>query len=72
MFQKIIHDLLYYDSGELDLSRVCSLAIVLAFICQSGYAVYRGQAFDWSSFGTGAGALMAGCFGGVWMHSKAT
>ncbi|MGH9351266.1 MAG: amino acid ABC transporter substrate-binding protein [Terriglobia bacterium] len=69
--RKMLHDMLYQNDGTLDLSRVLMAVLVLAYIGQSAYALTRGQAFDWQSFGIGAGALMAGSGGGVLMHSKA-
>lgn len=58
------------SDGRIDLSRIVMLAMAAAYIAQSGYALWKGQAFDWAAFGTGAGAIMAGGGAGVWLHGK--
>lgn len=56
--------------GRIDLSRIIMLTMAVAYVCQSGYAIWRGQHFDWQSFGIGAGAIMAGGGAGVLMHGR--
>ncbi|MGH8280693.1 MAG: amino acid ABC transporter substrate-binding protein [Gammaproteobacteria bacterium] len=69
--KKMLHDMFYQNDGTLDLSRVLMTVLVLAYIGQSAYALIRGQAFDWQSFGVGGGALLGGSGAGVWLHGRA-
>ena len=56
--------------GKIDLSRVTLLLMALAYVAQSGYALWRGQHFDWQSFGIGAGAITGGGGAGVFLHGR--
>lgn len=63
-------DLFRNTDGKWDLSRVTVGMMVVTYIAQSAYALWKGQHFDWQSFGLGAGSLIAGGGAGVWMHNK--
>ncbi len=66
------HDALYQADGTLDLSRVLMALAMLAFIGQSLWSMFKGQIFDWQSFGIGAGAVMGGSGLGVKWHGEAS
>jgi len=68
--RSVLASLFKQANGTWDLSRVLMACMALAFIGQSAYALWRGQAFDWQSFGIGAGAITGGGAAGVWMHGK--
>lgn len=57
-------------NGTWDLSRILMAMMAISFIGQSAYALWRGQHFDWQSFGIGAGAITGGGGAGVWMHGR--
>lgn len=56
--------------GKIDLSRVVMLLMALAYVGESGYALWKGQHFDWQAFGVGAGAITTGGGAGVWLHGR--
>lgn len=62
---------LFQNGGKWDLSRIITAAMAIAYIVEGGYALYRGQHFDWQAFGVGAGSIIAGGGAGIWMHSNA-
>lgn len=72
MIKKWFHDALYQNDDTLDLSRVLMALMALAYIGQSAWALSKGQAFDWQSFGIGAGAVLGGGGTGVWLHGRAS
>ena len=50
-------------NGIPDDARVSAFLLVLAFIANAGFALYKGQAWNAQDFGIGAGALVAGIGG---------
>lgn len=55
-------------SGNVDDARVAAFLLVLSYIGNSAFALYKGQGWNPQEFGVGAGALAAGV--GVWFGQR--
>ena len=56
------------SSGAIDDARIAAFLMVLSFIGNSAFALYKGQPWNPQEFGLGAGALAAGV--GVWFGQR--
>ncbi len=68
---KLITDCFQDEAGEWDLSRIAWACLIVAFICNAAWAVFKSHGFDAQNFGLGAGALLAGGGAGAMWHGKA-
>ena len=48
------------QDGSMDDGRVAAFLLVLTFIGNSIFAIYKGQVWEPNNYGIGAGALVAG------------
>lgn len=68
--KKVIKDWFTTSDGEsYDVGRALWFVGVIVFLCASIYALYKGQAWDAISYGTGLGAVLAA--GGAALGFKA-
>ena len=56
------------SSGAVDDARIAAFMMVVSFIGNSAFALYKGQPWNPQEFGLGAGALAAGV--GVWFGQR--
>ncbi len=56
------------SSGGVDDARIAAFMMVVSFIGNSAFALYKGQPWNPQEFGLGAGALAAGV--GVWFGQR--
>ena len=65
---KFLKDLLYTkDNQALDISRACSLLVVLVFV---GLAIANYDKFEPVAFGGGSAALFGGCAAWIFARQK--
>ncbi|MHB1023320.1 MAG: hypothetical protein ACYC0Z_13015 [Acidobacteriaceae bacterium] len=55
-------------SGMADDARVAAFLVILSFVGNSAFALYKGQPWNPQEYGLGAGALAAGI--GVWFGQR--
>lgn len=64
---KVFRDMFTGKDGQtFDLGRVLWAKAMVAFVCLSGFALWRGGLFDPMAWAGGAGALLAAGGGALW------